>query len=116
MEFKSIGWIGTGVMGSSMCSHLLKAGFQINVHNRTTPSAATLIEGGARWCDTPREVADTSEVVFSIVGYPEDVEEVILGEEEARMAEIQKERNIPWHLRRIKRVVNFSLALFHLFC
>lgn len=80
METKTIGWIGTGVMGRSMCMHLINAGYQVNVHNRTKDAAADLIEKGAEWCDTPRRAADGSEVVFSIVGYPEDVEAVILGE------------------------------------
>ncbi len=80
MDIKTIGWIGTGVMGRSMCSHLIGAGYQVNVHNRTKAAAADLIEKGATWCATPRDVAGGSEVVFSIVGYPEDVREVMLGE------------------------------------
>jgi 3-hydroxyisobutyrate dehydrogenase len=79
MDIKTIGWIGTGVMGRSMCSHLIGAGYKVNVHNRTKAAAADLIDKGATWCATPREVADGSQVVFSIVGYPEDVREVLLG-------------------------------------
>jgi 3-hydroxyisobutyrate dehydrogenase len=75
-----LGWIGTGVMGSSMCGHLLAAGYQMTIHNRTKSKAESLLEQGARWADTPREVAEQSQVVFSIVGYPHDVEEVLLGE------------------------------------
>jgi 3-hydroxyisobutyrate dehydrogenase len=72
--------IGTGVMGKSMCSHLIDAGYRVNVHNRTKDAAAALIEKGAAWCATSREVAEGTDIVFSIVGYPEDVREVLLGE------------------------------------
>lgn len=80
MEFKNIGWIGTGVMGNSMCAHLLNAGYKTAVFNRTKDKAADLVNKGAVWCDSPAEVAQKSEIVFSIVGFPNDVEEVILGE------------------------------------
>ena len=74
-----IGWIGTGVMGSSMCGHLLKAGFAVTVYNRTRSRAEPLLGQGARWADNPRAVAQASDVVFSIVGFPADVRAVILG-------------------------------------
>jgi 3-hydroxyisobutyrate dehydrogenase len=74
-----VGWIGTGVMGSSMCGHLLAAGHPVRVHNRTRASADPLVEAGATWCDSPAEVAAGSDVTFSIVGYPADVSAVILG-------------------------------------
>jgi len=75
-----IGWIGTGVMGASMCGHLLKAGFSATVFNRTRQKAEPLLAAGARWADSPRAVAEASDVVFTIVGFPSDVREVILGE------------------------------------
>ena len=78
-----IGWIGTGVMGRSMCGHLLKAGYQATVFNRTKAKAAELIEQGARWADSPREVAAASDVIISIVGYPADVRAVLLGDDGA---------------------------------
>lgn len=78
-----IGWIGTGVMGSSMCGHLIDAGFQATVYSRTKDKARPLLEKGANWADTPREVAEQSDVVFSIVGFPTDVREVMLGEDGA---------------------------------
>jgi 3-hydroxyisobutyrate dehydrogenase len=74
-----IGWIGTGVMGRSMCGHLLNAGFSTIVYNRTKSKAEPLVERGAVWADSPRSVADSSDVVFAIVGLPEDVEQVFLG-------------------------------------
>jgi 3-hydroxyisobutyrate dehydrogenase len=74
-----IGWIGTGVMGASMCGHLLEAGHTATVHNRTREKAEGLLERGATWGNTPAEVAAAAEVVFTIVGYPDDVRSVILG-------------------------------------
>lgn len=79
MEEK-IGWVGTGVMGKSMCAHILKAGYHISVYNRTKKKAKELIEGGAQWCSNPKEVAEICDIVFTIVGFPQDVEEVYLGE------------------------------------
>ncbi len=77
----TIGWIGTGVMGRSMCKRILEAGYEVNVFNRTRSKADTLIESGATWRDSPGEVAIKSDVIFTIVGYPEDVESVILGDD-----------------------------------
>ncbi len=75
-----IGWIGTGVMGKSMCAHILKAGYNISVYNRTKEKAKELIDMGAVWYSNPKEVAEKSDIVFTIVGFPHDVEEVYLGE------------------------------------
>ncbi len=74
-----IGWIGTGVMGSSMCGHLLGAGFSTTVYNRTRQKAERLLERGALWAMSPKAVAEASDVIFTIVGYPADVRAVILG-------------------------------------
>jgi 3-hydroxyisobutyrate dehydrogenase len=74
-----LGWIGTGVMGSSMAGHLLKAGFALTAFNRTKSKAEPLLAQGAKWADTPKAVAAASEVVFAIVGFPSDVREVMLG-------------------------------------
>lgn len=74
-----LGWIGLGVMGRSMCGHLLRAGFAISVYSRTRAKAEPLIEQGAVWCDSPREVAAVADVVFTMVGFPDDVRQVILG-------------------------------------
>lgn len=75
-----IGWIGTGVMGQSMCGHLLKRGHRVTVHSRTRSKAEGLLQAGARWADSPREVARRSQVVFTMVGFPADVREVYFGE------------------------------------
>ncbi len=63
-----------------MCAHILKAGYHISVYNRTKEKAKELIEGGAQWCSNPKEVAEICDIVFTIVGFPQDVEEVYLGE------------------------------------
>jgi 3-hydroxyisobutyrate dehydrogenase len=78
-----LGWIGTGVMGASMCGHLIDAGFPMTVFNRTRSKAEPLIARGATWADSPREVAANADVVFSIVGYPQDVREVMLSQQGA---------------------------------
>ena len=75
-----IGWIGTGVMGSSMCGHLLEQGFAATVYNRTKSRAQSLLDKGAAWADSPAEVAKAADVVFTIVGFPGDVREVVLAE------------------------------------
>ena len=74
-----IGWIGSGVMGASMCGHLLQAGFRATVFNRTKSKAQGLLDAGATWADNPKAVAQASDVVFTIVGFPADVRQVILG-------------------------------------
>lgn len=79
-ETLRIGWIGTGVMGLSMASHLQEAGYPLTVFSRTKSRAAPLLDKGAAWADTPRAVAERSDVVFSIVGFPADVEAVTIGE------------------------------------
>jgi 3-hydroxyisobutyrate dehydrogenase len=79
-ETTRLGWIGTGVMGRSMCSHLLKAGYRLSIYNRSQEKMNDLIQAGAVGCSSPKEVATKSDVVFSMVGYPKDVEEVLLGE------------------------------------
>lgn len=74
-----IGWIGTGVMGASMAGHLLAAGYSLSVFNRTQTKAEPLIGQGATWCESPKAVAESSDIVFTIVGYPDDVQQVVLG-------------------------------------
>jgi 3-hydroxyisobutyrate dehydrogenase len=76
-----IGWIGTGVMGCSMCGHLIDRGFACVVYNRTREKAQSLLDKGARWADSPKQVAAQSDVIFSIVGFPDDVRQVVLGQE-----------------------------------
>ncbi len=75
-----IGWIGTGVMGAPMVGHLLAAGHELTVHTRTRSRAEALLDAGAVWADTPAAVADGAELVVTMLGYPHDVRETILGE------------------------------------
>jgi 3-hydroxyisobutyrate dehydrogenase len=79
----SVGWIGTGVMGAAMCGHLLAAGHAVTVYTRTREKAATLVDSGAKWANSPAEVAAASDVTFAIVGFPSDVRQVFLGDEGA---------------------------------
>jgi 3-hydroxyisobutyrate dehydrogenase len=74
-----IGWIGAGVMGTSMCSHLIRRGFAMTVFNRTRAKVEPLLQLGARWANSPKQVAEASDVVFLIVGFPADVRSVMLG-------------------------------------
>ncbi len=74
-----IGWIGTGVMGRSMCGHLLAQGYSAHVFNRTKSRTDDLVAKGAVWSNTPKELAAESDIIFTIVGFPSDVREVILG-------------------------------------
>ncbi|OBZ16020.1 NAD(P)-dependent oxidoreductase [Bacillus sp. FJAT-26390] len=75
-----IGFIGTGIMGESMAGHLLAAGYKVNVYNRTKSRADNLVSRGALWQDTPQLVAEQSDVIITMLGYPADVEEVYFGE------------------------------------
>ena len=77
---KKTGFIGLGVMGASMSAHLMAAGYPLYVYNRTREKAEGLIEKGAVWCDSPKEVAAACDVVFTIVGFPKDVEEIYFGD------------------------------------
>jgi 3-hydroxyisobutyrate dehydrogenase len=74
-----IGWIGTGVMGRWMCQHLMDKGYRATVYNRSPEKARPLLDAGAAFGVDPRAVAESSDVVFAIVGFPKDVREVFLG-------------------------------------
>ncbi len=75
-----IAFIGIGVMGKSMASNLMTAGHDLTVYTRTKIKAQDLIDRGAKWADTPLQAAKDVDVVISMVGYPQDVEEIYLGE------------------------------------
>lgn len=79
-ELKKIGFVGTGIMGAAMAGHLMDAGFEVSVYNRTKSKAQSLIERGAKWCDTVSELAKNQDVIISIVGYPKDVEQIYLAD------------------------------------
>ena len=69
-----IGWIGTGVMGKSMAGHLIKNGYSLYIYNRTKAKADSLVEIGASYVDSPRELAKQVDYLFLMVGYPKDLE------------------------------------------
>lgn len=83
-----IGFIGTGVMGKSIVKHFLSAGHEVAVYNRTKSKTDELIALGASWQATPAEVTNVSEIVFSMVGYPSDVEEIYYGSNSIFSAEV----------------------------
>ncbi|WP_028585409.1 NAD(P)-dependent oxidoreductase [Desulfogranum mediterraneum] len=76
-----VGFIGIGVMGRSMASHLMAAGYPLNIYNRTQAKAEELLDRGASWRESPAAVAAHSEIIITMLGYPRDVEEVYLGPE-----------------------------------
>lgn len=76
----TIAFIGTGVMGASIVRHLLKAEHDVTIYSRTKAKALPLLELGAKWADSPAEAARNKELIFTMVGYPQDVEQVYCGE------------------------------------
>ncbi|GGA17342.1 3-hydroxyisobutyrate dehydrogenase [Paenibacillus marchantiophytorum] len=76
----AIGLIGTGVMGKSMASHFMQAGYQVHIYNRTKSKAQDLIEQGALWQASPGELAEQCQVIVTMVGFPSDVEEIYFGQ------------------------------------
>lgn len=75
-----IGWIGTGIMGAPMAMHLVDAGYKVSVYSRTKSKSEKLIAKGCDWYDTPAAIAENCNVIFTIVGFPRDVEEVYFGD------------------------------------
>jgi 3-hydroxyisobutyrate dehydrogenase len=88
----SVGFIGTGVMGRYMAEHLMVKGRyeSMYVYNRTASKAQPLVDKGAVLCESPRAVAEQSDVVFSIVGFPSDVEQVVLCEDTGVLAGLKE--------------------------
>jgi len=78
-----IGWIGLGVMGSPMVCNLRKAGYEVFVYTRTKEKADQVLEAGAQWVEDIQDLASRVDVLCTMVGYPEDVESVVLGEKGA---------------------------------
>lgn len=77
---KTVAFIGTGVMGASIVKHLLNANYDVTVFNRTKEKALPLLELGAKWADSPKKAAINKDIIFTMVGFPSDVEEVYCGE------------------------------------
>src|SRR5699024_584687 len=76
-----IGFIGTGVMGHAIVEHLIAAKHELYVYNRTKSKTDDLVENGATWKESPKEVTEESDLVFTMVGYPKDVQEVYYNED-----------------------------------
>jgi len=76
-----IGFIGLGVMGKSMAGHILAAGHPLVVYTRTREKAEELLARGAVWAESPAALARSCQVVITIVGFPEEVEQVVLGDD-----------------------------------
>ena len=74
-----IAFVGTGVMGQGMVANLLKAGHEVRVYTRTKAKADGLLALGAKWASSPAESARGADIAISMVGYPNDVEEVWRG-------------------------------------
>src|SRR5262245_4986673 len=81
LESALVGWIGTGVMGGAMCGRLREHAYPVTVFTRTPERARPLLERGAVWADSPRAGAEAASVVFTMVGFPEDVRHVVLGDD-----------------------------------
>ncbi|MCA0971210.1 NAD(P)-dependent oxidoreductase [Halobacillus litoralis] len=81
MEKPVIGLVGTGVMGKSMARNLMQAGYTLNIFTRTKEKAEELLKEGANWQSSVRTLAEQSDVILTIVGYPEDVESVYFDDE-----------------------------------
>ena len=75
-----IGFIGVGYMGRHMARNLAKGGHDLTVFDIRKESASELLSMGATWADSPRAVAQASEVVFTSLPRPQDVEDVVTGE------------------------------------
>ena len=75
-----IGFIGTGVMGKSIIRNMMKNNLSVNVYNRTKSKTDDLVAEGAVWYDTPKAIAEASDIIFTMVGFPSDVEGVYFNE------------------------------------
>ncbi len=77
----TIGFIGIGVMGKSMARHLMQGGYKLHIYTRTRAKAEDLLQEGANWEDSVAVLAAKCNVIFTIVGFPPDVEDVYLGKQ-----------------------------------
>lgn len=80
MTNTTIGFIGTGVMGKSMANNLLDAGYNLSIYTRTQEKAQSLRDKGAAWKNNPKTLAESADVIITMVGYPEDVESIYFDE------------------------------------
>ena len=76
-KIQKVAFIGTGIMGAPIAGHILDAGYELVVHNRTKEKAQPLVDRGATYAETPAEAAAEADVIFTMLGYPSDVEDVL---------------------------------------
>lgn len=81
VQKQKVGFIGTGVMGKSMATHLIHSGYEVYIFTRTKEKAYSLLELGAIWCEQTLKLAQSCDIIFTMVGYPTDVEEIYFGKE-----------------------------------
>ncbi len=79
MAQRTIGFIGLGVMGAPMAGHIRASGERLLIYTRTKSKARLVLDTGAEWRDSPKQIAEECDVVFTMVGYPKDVEEIYFG-------------------------------------
>ncbi|MGE9910887.1 NAD(P)-dependent oxidoreductase [Atopobiaceae bacterium SGI.236] len=77
-NIKRVAFVGTGIMGAPIAGHIMDAGYELVVYNRTRQKAESLIERGATWADNPADACAQADVTFTMLGYPDDVEDVYL--------------------------------------
>lgn len=80
LKQEKVAFIGTGVMGTSIVKHLLNKNYEVTIYTRTKSKASSLIELGAKWAETPMEASVDKDVIFTMVGFPQDVEQVYCGD------------------------------------
>ncbi|HET7746143.1 MAG TPA: NAD(P)-binding domain-containing protein, partial [Vicinamibacteria bacterium] len=83
---KNVGFVGLGLMGSRMARKVLEAGYPLTVWNRTAERAQPLAEAGARVARTPREVAESCDVLIACVADPNAVGRVVFADDGIRPA------------------------------
>ncbi|KRK64236.1 3-hydroxyisobutyrate dehydrogenase related beta-hydroxyacid dehydrogenase [Companilactobacillus tucceti DSM 20183] len=93
-KMQKIGFIGTGVMGSGIINNLLKANYQVSIYTRTESKAEPLIKKGAKWYNSPKEVVENADIIFSMVGFPKDVEDVYFNSEKGIFKDLKSNQTI----------------------
>ncbi|SIR75345.1 NAD(P)-dependent oxidoreductase [Bacillus velezensis] len=96
---KTVGFIGLGVMGNSMASHILEAGYPVLVYTRTKQKAEEILNKGAVWQETVKDLSEKADIIITMVGYPSDVEEIYLGE-----------NGILWHAKEGTFVIDMTTS------
>src|SRR5688500_9910752 len=76
-----VGFIGLGTMGGRMAANIQKGGFEMVVSDVNEAAASPLLAAGATWADTPRQIAEASDIVFTSLPGPAEVELVALGKD-----------------------------------